>query len=89
MLDNLPGIAGMLEKAQRQQRIDDDYDDYERTCRDDVIKERQSVMGQEIYEDPHGEGTRSLLWIWEEEIEHEVTARVSERRLRDAMEEDQ
>ena len=87
MIDNLPEISGIWERAQRLQRIEDDYDDFGRACRREVIEERRKVMGEEIYE--NSQGTRSLLWIEAKDIDQEVTERVTERRLRDAIAEDQ
>ena len=43
------------------------------------------MMGEEIFEDSQGEGTRTLLWAMEEEVGKEVNERVMERRILDAL----
>ena len=89
MIQNLPGIAALLEKTNRRQRIEDDYEDFERRCRTEAVAERRNAMGEEIYEDSRGEGSRSLLWIWEDEVQREVQDRVTAKRIEDALAEDQ
>ena len=42
-------------------------------------------MGDEIYEDPLGEGTRTLLWAVEEDVRNEVSERVTEQRVADSL----
>ena len=46
-------------------------------------------MGEEIFEDSNGEGTRTLVWVMEEDVEAEVRDRVRERRLLDQRDPEQ
>ena len=54
-----------------------------------AIEARRSVMGEEIYEDSQGEGTRSLVWVMEEDVQQEVNERVRDQRLIDTRAEEQ
>ena len=89
MIKDLPGIAEMMEAARRRERIADDYEDFEQHCRTEAIRGRRSVMGEEIFEDSNGEGTRTMTWAMEEDVEKEVQERVNTRRLVDALTGDQ
>ena len=83
MIGRLTGVEELWEEEQRRQRVDDDYEEYERSCRTEAIHSRRDEMGEQIFEDSQGEGTRTLLWAMEEDVEAEVRGRVEEQRILD------
>ena len=89
MIADLPGIGDMMGTTRRREGIEADYDDFERACRAGVMGERRNEMGEEIFEGSQGEGARSIVWLLEEGVQEGVRERVEQRRLTDAMAEEQ